>query len=703
MGVIYMMRNLKRLAVALVISGACFLGTVVWFESGKNSATDRAGREPVARLNDSLNDVQRKPTKRVIWESVSRNDELYPGEAIRTAPDAEAKIQLVKSGAVIHLEPDSLVVLEENANGLSLDFLQGNLFVQGGAAGADLTLKTAGGEIKVNSADMSLSRDQSGQVNLEVHKGQAELQKGAQKISLAKDKSASLTEKGVNVDNQRVEVLSPQAGEPVLLNLSRGEKLEVTFKPLPADFQVSAEWGTNRNSFKPTGTPVAGNVGKLLIPGKAGKVFLRLQAKSESADAPKLTSIVIPLEIGPKAPPALIEPSTENPPRKTAANEPTNFRWLNRHKFESQVLEIAADPQFKNVKSKQTFGPEVESFATPLSDGVYFWRVTGFLKVKTKTEALASTPARFTLQANLEVKPPIAVWPLDQQKISFADANKAGVSFKWQSATGVDRYAIEVWQGEKVLLKKDLETTYTKLSELKPGTYQWKIGSWDPKSTMPKFSAPISFVVEEMPKIEWAESPATFEYTTPNPTLTAHWKPLATPPASYRYRVQAAGASEPAEWHSTKLDHFEAPVPADGEYEVFVEALNAKDQTVAQSDPRTFTVKRLPLLPAPQWSANTPEIFKTDAKGNLSFAWEQVEGAKHYLMILETEEGKVVEKKEIARTTASFTRLKPGQYKVSLKSVDGLKRPSTESRTKELVVPSISDIRAPKIKNMKVK
>ncbi len=87
----------------------------------------------------------------------------------------------------------------------------------------------------------------------------------------------------------------------------------------------------------------------------------------------------------------------------------------------------------------------------------------------------------------------------------------------------------------------------------------------------------------------------------------------------------------------------------------------------------------------------------------MSFAWEQVEGAKHYLMVLESQDGKVVDKKEISRTTASFSKLKPGQYKIRLKSVDELKRPSAEDSHKDLVVPTMSDIKAPKIKNMKVK
>jgi hypothetical protein len=177
---------------------------------------------------------------------------------------------------------------------------------------------------------------------------------------------------------------------------------------------------------------------------------------------------------------------------------------------------------------------------------------------------------------------------------------------------------------------------------------------------------------------------------------------MVNPPANYRYKVTPKAGGE-AEWHTTKQTLFDIPVASEGEYDAVVEAVNAKGQTIAQTETRTFKVKRRPLLPAPQWAQNTPETIKSDAKGNLSLNWQEVDGAQHYLMILENEDGKVVEQKEVTRTTASLNRLKPGQYKVKLKSVDSLKRPGLESPAKPVVVPSLSDIRAPKIKQMKVK
>lgn len=699
-----MKRNLKRLLFAFALSASCFAATVAWFQSGKTAA-QHGDRAPIARLNDASNDVQRKPLKRVIWESVTKNDELYPGEAIRTTDNAEAKIQLVKSGAVIHLEPNSLVVLEENENGMSLDFLQGNMFVSStGAGDAALTLKTGSGEVKLNSADMSLSKGTDGKVDLAVFKGQAELQKDGKKLALDKDKSASFSDQGMSVNKDRVQITWPLAGDTVLLNLIRGEKLDVAFKALPKGYTVNAEWGASRNSLKSAGAPAPGESGKIPLPGKSGKWFVRLVAKSDDPGQPPLSSNVLPLNIDPKSPPALVEPKadaqviTENP------GLPVTFRWLNRHKLESQVLEVATDPQFKSIKSKQTFSGDVAEFsAGGLVDGPYYWRVTGYLKIKDKTEALSSGAAKFNLISHFELKPPIPVWPEAGQKLSYLDAQKTGVSFKWNAPPGTKRYAILVQRKGVTILERELETTMVKITDVKPGSYQWKVSSIDPKGGLAKSSAVMNFSIDDMPKLEWTASPPVYEYPTPTPSLKAEWKSVAGA-VSYRYRVENKdlAQSEPT-WQSTKLNIFDLPLPTEGQYEAFVEALNAKGQTVAQSDPKTFSVKRRPLLPAPQWTQNSPDIFKSDAKGNLSFGWEQVLGAKHYLMILEGEDGKVIDKKEVLRNTASYSRLKPGQYKIRLKSVDELRRPSEETNQKDLVVPSISDIKAPKIKNMKVK
>lgn len=705
-----MSRNVKRLTVAMLISSSCFALTVTWYEMGK-SKKEKLTRPPIARLHDSTNDVQRKPTKRVIWESVTRNEDLYPGEAIRTTADAEAKIHLVKSGAVIHLEPNSLVVLEENENGIGLDFLQGNLFLSGAGNknGEELTLKTGTSELKLNGADMSVSKDPSGQVNLRVFNGQAALKQGEKEIAIEKNGSAQIDAKGVKLGKELVQVLWPKAGEPVLLNLLNNEDLVVEFKPLPPGFEVSAEMGKSRSNLRPVGPVVRGETGKLPVTGKAGKWFLRLVAKSNLPEQPLLNSSILPVAIEPKSAPTLVAPKNDAPVVKRTADSPLVFRWQNRLQPENQILEIATDAQFKNSIISQNLSAETSEHFTQLPDGTYFWRVTSFVKYRMQTEALASTISRFVVQSTWELRPPTLLSPADQERITQWHAATEGVTLRWQLVPGVQQYAL--WLQDKTAAKNLIDTrvaaTHFKVATLKPGIYEWKVSSLDPTSDEPSPSPTSQFVVEERPALEWVDSEPVYEFITAKPSLKAHWKAGPDTTKSYRYRIatpqSASELSELSVWQSTNQTQFEASLPREGIFEVVVEALSAKGEVVASSSSKSFIVKRKPLLPAPQWANNMPEVVKTDVKGNANLDWQQVEGAKHYLMILQNDEGVVVEKKQISRTTASLTQLKPGQYKVTLKSVDESRRSSAESTIKDILVPTISEIRAPKIKNMKVK
>lgn len=703
-----MSRNLRRMLIALIISATCY--ALTWVMFGPKRDADGTGQPVVAMVEDSTNEVQRKPMKRVIWENISKSDELHAGEAIRTSSNSEAKLKISKSHAVIHLEPDSLVVLEENDKGLSLDFLQGNMMVAGG--GEELTVKTGSGEIKLKSADMSLSKDANGQVNLEVLKGQAELQQGSQKVSLDKDKAATLSEKGVSVSKDRLQVLSPQANESVLLNLIKGEKPTVVWKALPTGYRVTVDTGPTRTQFTRTMLAAApGETGSMSFAAKPGKWFLRLNAETNDPKLPKLGSVVVPFIVEPKSPPALLDPQENAALLRKDPDDPVTFRWMARHEFESQVLEVANDPMFKNSKVKQTLPGDVKTFGATVPDGFFYWRVTGYLKVKDKLEALSSSGVAFGLSSNWDVKPPRLLTPVQQQHLSFMDVQRnGGVNLKWQATPGVTKFHVTVTRktdaGPKTVLDQSGETALAKVIDPPTGVYSWKVAAIDPKDETEKVSEVFEFTIDELPPLEWVETNPdhNFEFSTPTPTLQAEWKPLPTTPASYRYRVVAEGQPiEDGKWLQTKQTMFDIGLPQEGRYQASVEALNSKGQAIAATDVRTFAIKSKPLLPPPRWATDAPDTFKSDPKGNLSFGWEQVDGAKNYMMVLENEEGQVLEQRAVPRNTASLSRLKPGQYSVKLKSVDNNQRPGPLGEAKKITVPNLSDIRAPKIKTMKVK
>ncbi len=711
-----MKRNFWRFFIATVISVGGFCGTVVWFKLGKD---DRAHgtRKPLAQLSQSTNEVQRKPLQRVIWESVNKNDELFTGEAIRTAPNAEAQLLFLKTGTLVHLDPDSLVVLEENDKGLILDFLQGNLFVQasgkGDAGAQELTLKSGSGEIKVNSADLSLSKNKNGRVDLEVHRGEATLKQGNKKTALDTTHSAELSDQGVTLATDHIQVFRPLAGESVYLNLAKSEKLNLTWKPLAPGYTITTEFGETRGALTKQGAASApGEVGQVAFKAKPGRWFLRLTATPTAPDSklPALASSVIPFTVGPKSPPTLVEPRQEASVLKIDTGSQVTFKWLSRHKFVSQVFEMASDPSFKNADVRENLTGEATNFRKKISEGTHYWRVTGFLKHKEKNEPLSSAPGKFSVVAQRELKPPTLLWPPHQHRLTLPEVQKNNLTLKWQKPKDVERLHVLVEMKNKDAWKKiydqDTDLAAAKVTDLTPGEYRWQVASYEEDSERSKVSKLFSFTIEDLAHLEWVnvEPTVEYEFSTPAPSLSARWKAPVGNELKYRFKVSPAQEEgETGKWQMTKQTLFDIAVPSEGAFIAVVEALNNRDLLVARSEPKTFTVKRRPLLPAPRWAADTPEVLKSDSKGNLTFAWQQVEGAERYLMILESPDGAVIEQKEISRTTASLSRLKPGEYHVHLKSVDGLKRPGLNGDKRKVSVPNSSDIRAPKIKAMKVK
>ena len=482
-----MNRYIKRIVMAIVVSSSCFIGTVVWFQIGKTE-NHKSDVQPVARLDHADNEVQRKPVKRVIWEGLSRNDELYPGEAIRTASNAEAQLFFMQTGTTVHLDPDSLIVLEQNDKGLSLDFLQGNLFVQSNDSnpknGEGLTLKSGQSEIKLKSADMSLSKKQNGDVSLEVHRGEAELEQGNKKTALTNEKSAELSAQGVSTVVEHVQVLHPQAGETLLLNLTKSEKMELSWKPLAAGYNVSVETGANHNAMtKVADLTRPGASGHLTLPVKPGRWYLRLVATSNDVKQPQLSSSVIPYTIMPKAPPFLAEPRNGATVIKSDANSKQKFSWVDRNDFSSHVIEIAAEPSFRKIAAHENLDGDATSFESHLDDGTYYWRVTGFLK----HEPLISDIGKFTLVSHFEVKPPVLISPANNQKLALPEVRQAGLDFRWQAPASVENFHVTIehqltdnkWEPVDSE-DSDAQKVHLAGTSLKPGVYRWKVASIDP-------------------------------------------------------------------------------------------------------------------------------------------------------------------------------------------------------------------------------
>lgn len=702
-----MRRNLWRITVALMLSIGGFMGTQYWFENSKDKTVAR-NRVSMAQLSHAVNEVQRKAVQRVIWESISKNDELYAGEALRTAPNAEAQI-LFKSGTVVRLAPDSLIVLEENAKGVRLDFLSGNMFIQNENKTDSLTVSTGQGDIDLKSVDLSLSKVAGGTVHLDIHSGSAEINQGQKKTLLTQQQSLSLSGKGIQVDNDHLKLLTPAPGQTQFL--SHQQPLLLSWRPLPPGYMVEVELGKSRQQLnKSKRAPLLGSLGSAPLPIKPGAWQIRLTARDTKGQRPTLTSQVTSFQVEAKTPPQLTEPAADARVTVLPVDRRVTFHWVNRHQFQSQTFELTDDQNFKNIKNRAELSGELSTHQLPLENGIYYWRVTG----KLKSEGLVSSILMFSVDTEKGVPQPALVFPADKSHHSLAQVRSSGLNFQWENGreNAKSIFKLEQKSGAtwKTIRNQSTEASLLSLKEFTAGTFRWHVVALpEPPATKPVLSKVFEFNVEPTPILEWAHPAPSlqYEFTGAAPSLSLAWKAW-TPPAGVeiKYRYQIAGQSESLDTSNarlTKQTSFSVNLESEGHYQARVEALTIDDHLLAQSAVKLIQVKRQVLLPAPQWGTATPDVIQSDSKGNLQVDWMAVDGAKHYLLILESAKGKVVKQSEILRTTASLTELQPGEYSVRLKSVDARLRPGPDSEIRKIIVPTPLKMRAPKIKLMKVK
>lgn len=731
-----MSKYLRRLLFAFCVSASFFFATEDWYKRTKSRRSNHTGAERIAQLQDLKNEVQRKPMSRVIWETISKDEDLYAGEAIRTASNADARILFIKTGTLIELEPDSLVVLEETDKGLSLDFLKGNLFVKsaGSLVGKEnLTLKSGGNEINLQNADISLSKGNNDQVDIQVFGGKAQIKQGNKTLTLDESQSGSLNQSGLDVGNNQIKITSPLAGDQVYVDPKKREKISLSWEKLSSDYKIYVERGSSRqNMVRDLSESSLGSSGSVQITSKLGRYFWRLVGEPTTPGRPILKSAIIPFSVIAKQPPVPLEPFQKSQVVIEKVNPMVKFKWANPAKLEQLIIEIAKDPFLKELVVKESIDNRngVGEFKI-LTAGDYFWRVTGFMKLKNKMIPAASEVFSFHVKIGAELVPPVLRSPSNNQSLPFNQVMEKGVFLSWDLIPGISNYEVVIEKENEntrqlastveqkndgksqsdlqyeAILTQELKSSPARANDLKPGHYRWTARSIAGEGSKSAQAPYHKFSIDDMPQIEWSRGPGPeeYHYYTAKPSLILQWLRGTTGSVtSWQYRLSDSQEKlNLSPWVPTQNPEIRRFLEQDGIFFVEVEAINSRGQSVAKSLVKTVKVAPKPLLPGPQFASELPEILKASRKGDLSLRWDPVQGAQKYQLNLKDVNGKTIKKEIVKSTGSEFNRLQPGQYEVSVQSLDEHDRLGPPGSVKKIEVPRVSDIAAPKIKGIQVK
>jgi hypothetical protein len=265
---------------------------------------------------------------------------------------------------------------------------------------------------------------------------------------------------------------------------------------------------------------------------------------------------------------------------------------------------------------------------------------------------------------------------------------------------------------EKIATKNfTTEESFT-LSALTPGDYYWRMSSYYEGSEKPVMGKVQKFSVTKIEEKVIPKDPVEISWTVPEdkiqfyvkePTLNLSW--------------DAKHAEEIAVWRLKYFEDGEDPAKAEtmdvkdmksasvlkkpGRYIASVEGVNKLGEVLVTSPHRKIAVAPLPLLPPPQLLPLEGTLTAA-ADGRTELQWEKVDGAKEYTLTITNAHGKTLKTLKYTNTQTALKNLMPGEYNISLSSIDQYGRSSETGSARKLIVPDKSDLKAPTLKKIKV-
>lgn len=694
-----MSKTIKRLMIAFGISLSGFATTITWYNLSEKAASGTSNAKQIARLVYTLNDVQKKSVQRIIWQPATDNEVLRVGEAIRTASNSEARIEFLNSGTAIDLEPDSAIVLEENDGKLSLDFLKGNILVksEGSTAGTDseITLKSGDKKIALGNSELSLGKNKTGELDLQIIKG-------------------SVNGANANLSNQ-IKFKNFDASAP-LYTENNGEGLKFEWEPLPKGYQVFLEAGTKREDLKPVpGAVGPGETGQLQAKMKLGKSYFKLVARSQDPSLPEKSSPVMRTNVLAKIAPQPLFPEKDAVLSVNKLNPEVKFLWSNSANYKRTIIEISTSPDLKLNSIRQDLENTSEYKMKIDKSATFYWRISGVLDGK--KEVVASPVKKVTVNYVNELLPPELEWPKNNDRIPQDKIIHKGMTLTWKPVPGALRYRFQLLEvadattqsrspsSNKKIIESEVQLLQYTVEKLKPGTYSWSVASVGDKNETSKPSETRTFTVQALPVLNWADGKTKedYYYLSLKPSMSLKWEKGDPKATQWQIKIFKSESDEKPIVRKVTSQGAELEVAQDGSYLAEVEALDDRGNTLARSAKRHMRVAPAPLLPAPQFAADVPKEVEATGSGTAAIQWQEVQGAKKYVLLIKSANGANEKEFNFDSVQGSVKGLMPGEYKMSLRSVDSNGRIGPEGEARTLKVPSQSNLRAPKLKGVKFK
>ena len=511
-----------RLFIAAFVSLTSLAIVQIWFDLTTPDSFGVNNQEPIAFIKSVKDDVDKRPIKRQVWQSLTKGDYVFSGEAIRTAKDSEVQIEFVDGGHSINIEPDSIVLIAQNSNKeLALDLMEG---------GATVTAITPQASESVVVAP-AINLIQNGKTVL--IKGNATLTKannGSLEIQ-SNEMTQNINPFFTMMNDGRImpfKLLSPLKEKYIFADGDNGI-VKISWANVPKDLMTKVALGSQRSVLNLIREVQPGQSALVDYNLSAGFYFYKIFFINPQNNKIVAESKLQKIKVLERNMPVVVNPTINQIFSMTEPKQKILFNWTDGEYVKNYYFELFKDANLKSRIVNKNFDKQ-QSFEVDLPEGEYFYKLSA--KFETENKMIPGKVEKFALQKKPEpteimakpLPPPpppvVPVGPTKIEQINWVQTNylddrgaeeqkyvgQPELEMKWEIPRGakVSEYRVKLTPqnqtgGKAIELKTSQSSVKTKL--LKPGRYIASIEGVDQMQKLVGSSHPKFFIVSELPML----------------------------------------------------------------------------------------------------------------------------------------------------------------------------------------------------------
>ncbi len=402
------------------------------------------------------------------------------------------------------------------------------------------------------------------------------------------------------------------------------------------------------------------------------------------------------------------------------ARRPLVFKWSGYPKDWKIKFFVGPSRKQLNEDNTVTFSGTqslMQSASVKLGVGTHYWKLVAH---DPKTNRLITQSPVFKTEIRARYAP-LMVFPAADALLPMRTF-PMDMTFKWQKTEKSSKVILEVGKDQN-FAQKLITRTFTSeenfiLPNLNVGTYYWRMSSYSEGDDQPSIGKIQKFTLEKVgntaPKnpvaVMWNLKPnQSTQYFVEKPTLELSWAPKNRKEDVHLWKIKLLEeGTQPAvtTQFDVKDSQLKTPVAKPGRYTASIEAVDKEGNVIGASETKTIAVAPLPLLNPPKLQPNNGSTILASPDGAASITWDAIRGAKEYVLTVQNLTENKTKEFKVQKNQAVFkaqTLSPKNQYQVKVEAIDEYGRKSSSGEYIKLDVPQESNIRAPKLKGIKIK